>query len=624
MRLWDSPTNNVRVAALIAAAVAVLAFANSLGNDFAYDDRLIILENTAIQSPSTLVGTFFEPYWPNRYGKELGLWRPLTTWVYGLQWLAWDGAPVGFHLVNVLLNAAVTGLVVLLLAELMPLGAAFLGGLIFAVHPVHVEAVANVVGMAEILSALPFLLACLILLRAPPRLTLGGHFAIWGLFGAAFLMKESAVTLPGVVFLLDGARKDVRVRELGTYVRDRWLLYSGMIVVAILGLAGRVHVLGTVADPFAPMGADILAAGDVPRIWTVMATWPEIVRLMFFPADLSADYTPEVISIAHGWNPQTIMGLTCALVALGLALGSWRTGVLSKKALSARAMGFGVVWFIITLSPTSNLVFLSGVLLAERTLYLPSVGFVAGVAWLLCRFYEERPRGAVALALVALCLMTVRTYQRNPTWMNNTTVFDTLVEEHPESARAQWVMGDLHFQKGEFDLGMAAYRRAIGMVGGHYTLLSEIGRRMVAEEFDRVGEYVLRHAWRERPEFGLAPSLLTVMYDRQQRWPEAEEAARAVLAVDPNPVQAHLLSRSLAAQNRVAEAIDARKQVIELGEDRWEQWRWLSELELLRGDTLAAVEHLDSARVRVRGPSDLARVDSLRAVLLPVVALQGS
>ncbi len=615
MRLLDSPTKSLRLAALVAAGVAVLAFANSLGNDFAYDDRLIIADNVAIQSASTLLSTFFEPYWPNHVGKELGLWRPITTWVYGLQWLAWDGAPVGFHLVNVLLNAVVTALVVLVLAELMPLKVAFLGGLIFAVHPVHVEAVANVVGMAEILSAIPFLLACLILLRGPPRLSLRAQGAICGLFALAFLTKESAVTLPGVVFLLDGARKDVKVRAVGEYLRDRWVLYSGLVSTAAICLYGRYHVLGTLASPFAPMGGDILDEGGVPRIWTVLATWPEVVRLMFYPADLSSDYTPEVISIAHGWNPQTILGATLGLGALIIALASWRTGRLSPKALSPRAMGFGVVWFIVTLSPTSNLAFLSGVLLAERTLYLPSVGFVAGFAWLLARFYQERPRVALGLILLVVGLMSARTFTRNPTWMNNTTVFETLVREHPESARAQWVIGDIHFQKGEFDQGMAAYSRAIGMVGGHYTLLTEIGRRMVAEEFDRAGEFILKYAWRERPEFGLAPSLLAVLYDRQERWVESEEACRALLAIEDSSLHQHLLSRALAQQDRIDEAVVARRAVIELGEDRWEQWRWLSDLELMRGDTAQAYAHLDSARLRVRGPSDLAAVDSLRTLL---------
>ena len=620
MKLWQSPTRHVRPAALLCAAVAVLVFANSLGNDFAYDDRPIIVDNSRIHDLAELPTTLTQPYWPNTYGKELGLWRPVTTGVFGLQWALWGGAPVGFHLVNVLLNAAAAALVVVLLSHLMPLGVALLGGLVFAVHPVHTEAVANVVGMAELLSTVLYLCACILVIRSPGSMGWGRLVSVCLLFGLACLTKESAITLPGAVVLLDGCRRDVRVRDFRRYLRRRGPLLAGLTMVAIGVVAGRMAVLGSVASPFAPLGAEILAEDGVARIWTVLATWPEIFRLLFFPMDLSSDYTPEVVSVHFGWGPQNILGLVLGLSALVMAFMSWRTGRLSARTLSARLVGFGVVWFVITAAPTSNLVFLSGVLLAERTLYLPSVGFVAGLAWLLASFHKTRPRAATFLAVLCLALMSYRTVTRNPTWKDNLTVFSTMLAEHPESGRAQWVAGDLHYQRGRDAEGMAAYRRAIGMVGGHYTLVVEVGRSLVSHGEERVGEFLLRHAWRDRPEFPLAPSLLTPLYDRQERWAEAEHAARSALAVDStNAVQAHLLSKALEAQGRLDEAVVARRRAIALGEDRWEQWAWLSELELQRGDTLQAVLNLDTARTRVRNPGDLAAVDSTRLALLPLV-----
>lgn len=617
MKLWQSPIRHVRAAAFLSAAVAVLVSANSLGNDFAYDDRPIIADNARIHDLGELPGTLAEPYWPNTYGRELGLWRPVTTAVFTVQWALWGGAPVGFHLVNVLLNAAASALVVVLLAHLMPVGVAFLAGLLFAVHPVHTEAVANVVGMAELLSTVLYLGACILVVRNPGPVRWPKLMAICGLFGLACLTKESAITLPAAVVLLDGCRRNVRVRDLGSYLRRRRSLFAGLSVVALGVLAGRVMVLGSVAKPFAPLGAEILAEDGVARIWTVLGTWPEIFRLLFFPMDLSADYTPEVVSVHFGWGPQNVLGLALGLSALLLALFSWRTGRLSTRALSARIVGFGVVWFVITAAPTSNLVFLSGVLLAERTLYLPSVGFVAGLAWLFASFYRTRPVAAAALVATCLSLMTYRTVTRNPTWRDNLTVFSTMLAEHPESGRAQWVAGDLHYQQGRAAEGMAAYRRAIGMVGGHYTLVVEVGRSLIAHGEERVGEFLLRHAWRDRPEFPLAPSLLTPLYDRQERWAEAEAAARSALAIDStNAVQAHLLSKALEAQGRLDEAVAARRRAIDLGEDRWEQWAWLSELEMRRGDTVRAVSHLDTARTRVRSPGDLAAVDSTRQALV--------
>lgn len=522
---------------LVAAAVgvaAVVASANSLGNDFAYDDLLVVERNEDIHCLRTLPGTFFKPYWPNRHGRALGLWRPLTTWVFGVQWALWQGSPVGFHVVNVLLKTVAAVLVAVLLGRMLPASAALLGGLIFAVHPVHVEAVANVVGMSELLAANLYLGACLLVVRRAGRIGARRLSAMGALFLAAVLAKESAVTLPGVVLLIDAAGRELRIAALGRYLKRRMALYAVFAVVVAAFLVGRVMVVGSVADPLPPMGAEILASGDVPRVWTVMNTWPEVFRLLFFPLELSADYTPLVIPVSFGWTPRNGLGVVLALTALGVAWATWRSGPLTRRCLSARAAGFGVMWFVITVTPTANLFFLTGVLLAERTLFLPSVGFAAGAGWMLAQLTREHRRLGVLVAVLVLSLLLCRTIARNPTWRDNSTVFGTLLRERPESGRARWISGDIHFARGDRELGLAAYRQAIGMVGGSYTLLVEVGRTLLVEELDRSAEHVLRRAWSDYPEYSAAPALLAVLYNRQGRWELAEAAAGVASRVDPD------------------------------------------------------------------------------------------
>ena len=243
---------------VVVAAVgvtAVLASANSLGNDFAYDDLLVVERNEDIHSLRTLPGTFFKPYWPGPHGRALGLWRPLTTWVFGAQWALWQGSPVGFHVVNVLLKGVAAALVAALLGHLLPVSAALLGGLVFAVHPVHVEAVANVVGMSELLAANLYLGACLLVVRRAGRMEAWRVSAVGGLFLAAVLAKESAVTLPGAVLLIDAAGRELRVADVGPYLKQRIALYAVFAVIVAVFLAGRVMVVGSVADPLPPMGA---------------------------------------------------------------------------------------------------------------------------------------------------------------------------------------------------------------------------------------------------------------------------------------------------------------------------------------------------------------------------------
>jgi len=279
-----------------------------------------------------------------------------------------------------------------------------------------------------------------------------------------------------------------------------------------------------------------------------------------------------------------------------------------------RAVGFAVVWFVISISPVSNFLFLSGILLAERTLYLPSVGFAAGIGWVLMAVYERRQRLFWPALVLILGLLSLRTYTRNPTWKDSLSVFDTLLKEHPESGRGQWVMGDLLFQNGQVGPSLQRYRFAVGIIGGHYTLLTEVARRLMgARKFDQA-EFLLRYAYEDRPEFSLAPGLMAVVHLEQEHWEEAESWARRALERDDSDgFVHHVLAVSLTAQERWDEALVYRRGAIERGEGRhWEQWLWLAQLRIQVGDTAAALVAIDSAEVRATEPLELEQLEAFR------------
>ena len=617
MRTWDSPLRSVRSAAFLAGAAAVLLSANSVLNDFAFDDLLIIIENTSIQDLATLPEALVSPYWPNEYGRDLGLWRPLATAFYGVQWAFWGENPAMFHVLNVVLHGVVTALVVLVLAELAPLALAFVAGLLFAAHPVHAEAVANVVGLAEVLSSALYLGACLVFLRARERITLLSGGAITLLFVLAFLAKESAVTLPGVLFLLDGARDNVRFKEALSYVRRRWAIYVSLTTTVGLILIARYVVLGSVASPLAPLGAALLQ-DDVARIWTVASTWPHYFRLLFFPLDLSADYSPAVIPLAFDWTASGTLGALLLLGTLAMALRLWGTRTLGVDRTPPRLFSFGVLWLVITLSPVSNVLFLSGVLLAERTLYLPSVGFVALLAWIGVELYKERRRLAEGALILVLMLMSLRTVTRNATWRNNLTVFDTLIREHPESGRAQWLVGDAQYMVGNMKAGNGAYRVTISILNGSYPVLVEVGRRLLVNGQTDAAKALILRAWNEHPDRGVAPQLLAGIYHAERDYPAAIEAAEAATAYydSQDLLSNHLLAHSLAAEGRWEESVQARRQTIEAGEgNRWQQWFWLAEAYAHSGDTARALVALDSARTRPPRRDETGQIGRLEAVL---------
>lgn len=613
---FPSPLENVRSAAVLCAVLGAAVHLNALPNGFAYDDVHIIQEHEGIRDLADLPRTLMEPYWPGEYAKQLGLWRPTTTTIIALQYALVGEDPLLYHGVNVVAHAGVTALTVLLLGTLMSVPAAFAGGLVFAVHPVHVEAVANVIGIAEIAAAFFFLWACLLHVRGPARAGWGRAAAIGVLYALAFGTKESAVTLPGALFLLDAARERLGFRELGRYVRDRWPVYAVMLAVAAVMLAIRFRILGSVANPFGPLGADLLA--EIPRIWTLAEVWSHYVRLAAFPLDLSADYSPNVIPISIGWNAANLTGLVLALAILTGALLAWRRGELGEGSRSARAAGFGVVWFMITLSPVSNVFFLAGVLLAERNLYLPSVGIVAAFGWLVVRLAQERPRVAWIGLVVVLGLMGWRTWDRNPTWKDNLTVFGELVGEYPHAGRSQWVLGDLFFRNGDPEQGLLSYRAAINLLGPHYQLLVEVSKKLIAAEKLDAAQRLLEFAYRDRPEFPVAPGLIAVIWSERADAEETERWCRISLDLEPeDAVRNHLLAWALTEQGRWEEATEARRRAIDQGEgDYWQQWVSLAYLEAEAGDTAAARVALDSATVKAVSVGGGRQVRELYTTLL--------
>ena len=613
---WSSPRWGALVCALLAFAIHV----NSFKNQFASDDVQLLPEYTALHDIRNLPGLLAKPYWPVAVGQELGLWRPATTLTFGIEWALFQNHGSLYHVVNVLGHAAATALVVLLIGTLATAPIGFVSGLIFAVHPVHVEAVATIVGTAEVQAAILFLAACLLHVRAAPALApptgegaprygTGRLAAVTLLYLGAFLSKESAITLPGVIFLLDAARERLGVRDIGLYARRRAPVYGALAGAAALALALRWKVLGSLAHPLGPLGADLLQGG-VPRIWTVAAIWAHYVRLIVFPLALSSDYSPNVLPIELGWHALNLVGLVLGLSFLAAAWLAFRARTLDEDRESARLVGFGVMWWVVTISPISNVFFLAGVLLAERTLYLPSVGAVAVGGWLVVRLIRRRRVLGWAFVAFVVGLLGFRSWLRTPSWRDSDTVLRVMEEQHPQSGRSQWAFADAYSRQGRVPESLRAYRAAIGMLGQHQLLLIDIGKTLIGAKRYRSADFILFQAWREEPSWGVAPVFLALSRLQQGDWASAERYARASLAVAPDEgIAADVLSSALAAQGRFAEALQWRETAIEHGErDAWEQWLTLAQLKMTVGDSAGAQMARDSAIARATTPEERTQI----------------
>jgi hypothetical protein len=240
------------------------------------------------------------------------------------------------------------------------------------------------------------------------------------------------------------------------------------------------------------------------------------------------------------------------------------------------------------------------------------VGAVAVAGWLLWRLIENRRRLGWSAVAVIVLLLGVRSWRRTPTWAHTGKVFETMLRDYPQSGRSQWVLGDLFFMQGRVPESLRSYRMAIGILGGHHQLVTEIGKKLIGAKKYRAAEFLLLHAWRDEPTWGVAPGILSISRFQQRDWLHAEEYARASLATQPEDATvSHILAGALAEQGRFAEAIPWRQNAIDHGEgDHWEQWLALARLKLTVGDTLGARAARDSADARIRSPEERERMRS--------------
>ncbi len=597
-----------------AFAVAALVHVGSLSNGFANDDRDIVLENERVHSLARLPEAVSMPYWPIEFGADMGLWRPATTAAYALQWWLFDGSPLLFHLVNVLLHALVAALVVLLAARLLPPPGPLVAGLVFAVHPVHVEAVANVVGFAELASAAAFLLACVLFLRWRGALTGGRIGLLAALYAVTVLFKESGVVLPLALLLLDTVRNDSSAKTPLRALRDGLPLGAALAAVAVILLGLRAMVLGGIRPPLPPVGAELLE--EIPRIFTVAAVWPEYARLLLFPWELAGDYSPGRVRLNTDWTVSGMLGVALVLGVLGAAWGAWRSGRAVQRRGGEdrwrRPAALGLLWIPITLFTTANLAVLTGVLLAERTLYLPSVGLCITLGALAAAVLGPVPAGygartaaravAASLALVVL-IGSLRTVERVPVWKDTETMWLDVVRQQPENGRSHWVLGDALWMSGDRPAALRAYGRAVGLLDGDQLLLTTVAQRLLEAGRPAQAEVLARQAWEKRPGYDAAPGLLAVALLAQGRSNAAIAPALASLEADPADPAIHmLLAQAYRQSNRTLDALERQREAIRLGggsdEGDWGPWRTLAELELAAGFGQRARAASDSARVR--------------------------
>lgn len=426
-----------RVYALAPALLAILASINTLWCGFAADDSYQVLRNTFIKNLGNIPRAFTSSVWAFVSGEIIftvdSYYRPLFSVLFSINYALFGTSAWGWHLINVLIHAAVTLLIFAVINELCEnRWLAFITAALFAVHPAHAESVAWISGVTDPVMSVFLLLSFYFYLRYRKTGRKRSLAAVAGFYFLALLNKETSLALPVIIAYCE-------VFHFNESVSFKKRIRQALPLVLLLALPTAVYFLLRYnainavlfgSDPRLPPGLSLM---------TTPLAAVKYLALMLIPAGYSYQH---YTSLVESLSSLSFIAPLLLLIALALAVS------LSKS----RLLKFAAVWFIVFLAPSLAALrqFDLEYLVQERYLYLPSMGFclalALGIEWL---SKKTGRRGVAIAATVTMAIIVVWgavTFRQNLVWKDDLTLYKNCVSQNPSSPQARAALARAYFE----------------------------------------------------------------------------------------------------------------------------------------------------------------------------------
>jgi Tfp pilus assembly protein PilF len=543
---------------LIAALIlcAVLPYINTLLNGFVYDDNRQVLDNPYVQNFHFLPQIFGTTVW-SFVGMQgvSNYYRPMMTLGYAVCYHLFGPLAYGFHLVNVCLHVGVVLLIFVVARRLFEDRAiAFIAACLFAIHPIHTEAVAWVAAVTDLEVTFFYLLTFWLFLNmARPRGEISPRVKLAGVasFALTIFSKEQSLTFPLLATVYEHFyRDDRRQTKFWQKVRryyEFWLMDLAYVLFRIVHLGA-----------FAPQ-VQLSRIGWRPTLFSAIALVGQYVEKIFWPVQLCAYYVFHKETSLM--DPRVVAGLV-VLSACAVLFG--------YLARRNRMVSFGMVWFFVTLAPVLNIRYLAGNVFAERYLYLPSVGFCWVVSWAIVRLWKSlaasRPvwRRSVAAALVVVALLLlVRTVTRNRDWRSDETLYTETLKASPRATSIRENLGVVAWNHGRIDEAEKQWRIALKLNPDSPIALTNLGLVYAKRKQYQEAERYFREAMLRKPDYTDPHLNLGSMELDLGRYDQAEWQLRAAVALSPLvPACRNKLGKLYFKEGRFTEAAEQFSQSV--------------------------------------------------------------
>jgi tetratricopeptide (TPR) repeat protein len=566
------------VQALLVFLFAFLLYANTISHDYAVDDMIVVQKNKLtnkgfegigeIMTTDAFYGFFGEDYKFVAGGR----YRPLSIVTFAVEVEFFGQNPHISHFINAVLYGITCVLIFFLLLHLFrtqinglwQLSIPLIATLLYAGHPIHTEVVANIKGRDEILGLLFSVLTLLLSVKYIDRKNAVLLLLTFVSFILALLSKENAITFLAVVPLTLYFFTHAKVKDYVT-ITVPMVIIAGIYVM----LRQKFTDVDVMADTKEILNNPFVFATTGERLATVAFTFWEYIRLLFIPHPLTHDYYFNQVPII-GWD--NVKAILPFLLNLGILIWAL-TKIKSKNIFS-----FGILYYFVTISIVSNVLFTVGIAMNERFVFIPSLGFCIILAALLVKavnYFKEKnfaslevlsPQPTAMVLALILIGYSAKTFTRNLDWENDFTLFAADFKNSPNSAKIR------------------------NSYGGELVTRADKVAEPTRTEYLKKAEIVLGEALKIYPNYQNALLLMgNAKYKLYDSLPEARYYYEQTIKQRPDYYEGNFnLGTILLAKKYYAEAIPYLKKSLIKGGDKYEPWFYL-------GDAYMNTNNPDSA-----------------------------
>ena len=580
IRVYNSYTVTA-ICVFLLLAVA-LVFGQTVGYEFVnYDDHQYVYENPQVTGGLIARGIA----WAFTSG-HANNWHPLTWLSHMLDVQVYGLNAGGHHLTNVLLHAAATILLFLVLWRMTGFlwRSAFVAA-VFAVHPLRVESVAWVAERKDVLSGLFFMLTLWAYVGYARRpFSLGRYLTVTVLFGLGLMAKPMLVTLPLVLLLLDYWP----LGRMGLPAAGRSSPFSRRVVIEklpMLPLAAASCVATFIAQGEAVIPVDVIPISS--RIANALVSYIAYIGKFFYPMGLAVLY-PHPGGGLPIWE---VVASTLLLTGISAAALAWRRRF--------PYLFVGWFWYVGMLVPVIGLVQVGSHSMADRYTYMPQIGLCLSVTWgvaqLAASWRHRRRVCGVTSALVVLVLMGLA-WRQTSYWQDSETLWNHALACTANNYIVHNNIGNTLVGLGRLDAAIAHYQKALEIkpefAAAHNNLgnvLTEIG------QFDAAVAHCQR-ALEIKPDFAAAHNNIGNALVGIGQVDMAIAHYRRALEIQPDYARAHYnLGNTLAGRGQVDVAITHFQKALEIEPDDAEAHNNLGVAMYGRGHVDAAIAHFHKA-----------------------------